>query len=297
MNNNNNLSWVAISILSALFVVIGILIASVSILHNDLKSVHYYLNKDSIQLEKQGIQLEKQGIQLEKQSVQLESQAGNISQIADFFRGEPSATSYVKLRKNRIINHLMNVQEEHVLLLGDSVPEVMPLYRFKGYPVINAGIGWAKIDDVLSILKKAKKDRLLKHTKGIIIFIGFNNANSHQTESAKSPKNFKRTLEEIIQLLSEIEPKDLTFVTLFRPEGNKQLGRSYFDANLIETYNKILREVAIKNSIAIVELEGIEKLPDYTLDGIHPSKIGYDFITKKILSNSEAKEKNSPEFN
>ena len=141
-NNTNNLSWIAISILAALFVVICILIASVSILHNDLKSVHYYLNKDSIQLEKQGVQLEKQG-------VQLESQAGNISQIADFFRGEPSAISYVKFRKNRIINHLMNVQEEHVLLLGDSVSEVMPLYRFKGYSVINAGIGWATIDDVL----------------------------------------------------------------------------------------------------------------------------------------------------
>ena len=41
----------------------------------------------------------------------------------------------------------MNAQEDRAILLGDSVSEVMPLYGFGGYPVINAGISWAKIDE------------------------------------------------------------------------------------------------------------------------------------------------------
>ena len=289
MNNNtpNNLNWAAISIIVALFVVICILTAGLLIFHNDFSSAHYYLNRNSTLLEEQGIQLEKQSIQLEKQNIKLELQVENISQIADFFRGEPFASSYIKLRKGRIINHLMNAQEDHVLLLGDSVSEVMPLYSFGGYPVINAGIGWAKIDEVLSILEKTKKDRLLEHTKGVIIFIGFNNASFHRTEIQKSPINFKRTLEQIILLLNESESKDLTLVTLFRPEDNKQLGSDYFDINLIEEYNKIFREVASINSITVIELEGIENLENYTMDGIHPNKIGYDFIIKQILKNSK----------
>lgn len=84
----------------------------------------------------------------------------------------------------------------------------------------------------------------------------------------------------------DVSPK-VFICTLVPVEKAKPLGDAYFDTKKINDVNRIIETEANNLNVNIIDLNNAfasHPKETYTTDGVHPNKIGYDIIRRKLAS-------------
>lgn len=170
-----------------------------------------------------------------------------------------AGTSYVDMRLAVLKAQLSLVAERPIVIIGDSIVETAPWPQaICGHPVINAGIGGARIGFVAygaPLLLKGTKPAL------VVLAIGINDTGKGYDEA-----NFRSDYSEALRSI----PSPVAISTLV----------AGIDPAEIERFNGVIRELA--EGQTLIDLH--RAVPgSLTIDRIHLNGEGYKLWTAAIL--------------
>ncbi|MFH1601935.1 MAG: GDSL-type esterase/lipase family protein [Candidatus Shapirobacteria bacterium] len=185
-------------------------------------------------------------------------------------------------------------------IFGDSVTqaayvkagwtELLKQYLEKKYQnnfinFFNLGIGGNTTSDVL---KRFEIEASFRTPTSIIFNVGINDSGYFKeiTKSIIKKTNFKTNLEKIISK-AKAHTKDITFIglclgddSILKPPPGNTDGKC-FDKKRMEAYDKLLENIARKNSCRFIKIW--ENLNDQDfLDGLHPNDQGHQKMFQVI---------------
>lgn len=151
----------------------------------------------------------------------------------------------------------------------------------KDYGVYNRGICGDTTEDVL---KRFDIEVSSIEPNFIILAVGINDSKIPKGEkSNKIPFSaFQRNVE---QLLAKAKSKSQKILVIGLTEVNEKTieSSSTFTNEVIQKYDAYLREVANKEQVNFVNMQGVLDIQSDLEDGLHPNAKGYEKMFKTIL--------------
>ncbi|WP_166486888.1 SGNH/GDSL hydrolase family protein [Rhizobium etli] len=202
--------------------------------------------------------------------------------------GPVLAGEHINIRDTMILSHLAQLNEDGVLVLGDSIIEAWLGEPFGRCRMINAGLGGGGIKDVSILVTAISRSPNSSKLKEVIVAIGVNDARRGQDLPADYVERWKTDYARLIEQLQSMIPA-VTASTILPVEPGMPLGADYFDPSLIDQLNDAIREVVQeKAGVRLLdmnqEIKRIEWQGHYTVDGVHPAAKTYQVIAEKLLS-------------
>lgn len=188
--------------------------------------------------------------------------------------------NHIQIRQFSITTQSQQVLGKFALIIGDSITEALSLINYQGMPVLNGGMGGGGIQSAYDLLDKVTIKPAI-----IIIAIGVNDS-VKKNESKLSLNEWEAKYR-----LTVTKAKSLTdhliLSTIIPVEPGKPLGDKYFDSELIEKMNLIIRKISKEESLNLIENDnGFKKLLTsktiYTIDGVHLTPYGYKIWKKNL---------------
>ena len=198
----------------------------------------------------------------------------------------------VKASKNANIELKNNVEpekkKEQYLFLGDSIFEQYNVVEFfKGYDVINSGVGGATTTQVLENLDT----RVFKYNPTTIFLLIGTNDLSIEVKEEKVAENIKEIVEKIKEKLPDVKINILSIFPI-NNTNNEKIINKYFETKSNENINKtndLIKEYCKENDIEYIDMTKVLKDDEenlrlsYTIEGLHITDLGYHFITNELL--------------
>lgn len=198
----------------------------------------------------------------------------------------------VKASKNENIELKNNVEpekkKEQYLFLGDSIFEQYNVVEFfKGYDVINSGVGGATTTQVLENLDT----RVFKYNPTTIFLLIGTNDLSIEVKEEKVAENIKEIVEKIKEKLPDVKINILSIFPI-NNTNNEKIINKYFETKSNENINKtndLIKEYCKENDIEYIDMTKVLKDDEenlrlsYTIEGLHITDLGYHFITNELL--------------
>jgi lysophospholipase L1-like esterase len=179
------------------------------------------------------------------------------------------------------------VEENCILLIGDSITEGIYMDRISGLPVLNAGVGGAGVsffnDNLKDILSTVKKPVVA------VIALGVNDA----TLSIPAPldKYVSTWIKQYESLVNQVRKAgaEPVLMTILPVEKDMPLGSKYFNTELIKKLNESIRDLSVKDKLILFDsnktfsgLDGFIK-KGLTIDGVHLTSEGYKIWKEDIV--------------
>ncbi len=191
-----------------------------------------------------------------------------------FIVGQTRVDNYTKIRSKEILSQADQAEQVGTIIVGDSITQLSGLTEMCGQSVLNAGVGGARVHQVIDLLvyalRRVKTDRVL-------IAIGVNDTGGSNPTNIESFKNSYRKLVSIAAATGA----PVTVATI-APTGNAfQAVNRNFDRELIKRFNDEIRKIGVEFNTSIAEiykdLAGKDGFlsPDFTVDGVHLTEAGY----------------------
>ena len=190
---------------------------------------------------------------------------------------------YVEIRKHLILHQIHEADADFMLIVGDSIVEVLHMPSLGGLPVISAGIGGGGVTHVEDLIASIPAG---KPIKGIVIAIGVND-----TPHGKTPTDYydkwRATLVNTIANAKTIAGNQVAVSTIIPVEEGKPMGDQNFDPAKINAINRLIRDIAKETNTHLIDHDtsfadlasrGIE----YTTDGVHLNDAGYGLMKDNI---------------
>lgn len=190
--------------------------------------------------------------------------------------------------EERIVTEEKKVVDDNYLFLGDSITDFYDLDKYyEELPVVNSGIAGNTTEDIL----KDMKNRVYRYNPSkIFILIGTNDY-----QLAKGIDSIKENLPKIIDGIQKNRPLAKIYIESIYPINRTK--DSKIDLKMvgvrtnedIQQGNEYIKELAKEKNITYIDLysilydeedEGLKL--EYTEEGLHISKEGYEVITKEI---------------
>ncbi|NEJ22528.1 hypothetical protein GR247_20475 [Rhizobium leguminosarum] len=198
------------------------------------------------------------------------------------------AGEHINIRDTMILSHLAQLDEEGVLVLGDSIVEAWLGEPFGRCRMINAGLGGGGIKDVSHLVTAISQSSNYSKLKEVIVAIGVNDTRRGRDLPANYLEEWKKDYARLIDQLQSMIP-EVTVSTILPVEAGMPLGADYFDPSLIDQLNEVIRQVAEeKADVRLLdmntEIKQIKWQGHYTVDGVHPAAKTYEVFAEKLLS-------------
>ena len=195
---------------------------------------------------------------------------------AGLTRTKELADAHFESRATAILSQAKQ-REWPIVVLGDSHTELAMIDRLCGKPVLNAGISGARIGRMAKF-----GSELLREIEPslVIVALGTNDAWAHDpTETASFEADYRK-------LLDEARLAGATVVALtVPPVANEGMGRaSAFDPAVILARNRTIESlnVPVIDVAKVLSDEDGSLPPEFTDDGVHPNKTGYDLWKERL---------------
>jgi lysophospholipase L1-like esterase len=189
---------------------------------------------------------------------------------------------HIELRKLFILSQAQQLQEEFILVTGDSMTEGLYLSTLGKFPVLNGGMGGGGVHALQELLNDFPSESKLR---GIIIAIGVNDA----VRGAPDTDYLGNWNKEYLSLVKRAKAltRNVAISTIIPVESGKTLGVQYFDLDLINRLNAIIRNVSAEQKTVLIDNDNMfrdlhEKNVEYTVDGVHMNRLGFDPWKKSI---------------
>lgn len=180
--------------------------------------------------------------------------------------GRSLGHSHDVIRKRAILSQAEQMSSGSIVLLGDSLTELMLLTELAGRPVLNAGIGGARLSHLLELVEPVL---CASRPDAVVVWIGINDAQHSE------PRDLRRWIDSYEALVRRIKAfTDRVIVLEIHPvERGKPLGSTYFDEAFVMRQNLEMRKLAAARGLTCVRspdtAEGLTK------DGVHLNDAGY----------------------
>ena len=159
-----------------------------------------------------------------------------------------------------------------VVMVGDSISEMMWLPQLCGRPVLNAAIGGTGIDSALQVVRTVSKHA---RPAAYIVATGVNDASR---SAAFDPAEWRSKLK---ALIASAGNATVTIVEPLPVEAGKPLGTPYFDPARLAQMRDIVRSTASSVVRAPLRIG--------TTDGVHPVPASLAAQARALTSSCEAK--------
>ncbi len=180
--------------------------------------------------------------------------------------------------------------ENRIVFMGNSITEAWSSYDsifFKENPYINRGISGQTTPQMLL---RFRADVINLKPKVVVILAGTNDLAENT-----GPTSFDAIMNNIISMVQLATVNDIKVVlSSVLPAYDYPWKKGLHPNEKIPALNKLIKEYADKNNIVYLDYfsamvddkNGL--IDDYTRDGVHPNKNGYD-IMKPLVQNAIAK--------
>lgn len=179
------------------------------------------------------------------------------------------------------------VEDDCILLIGDSITEGIYMDRISGLPVLNAGVGGAGVsffyDNLKDLLSTVKKPVVA------IIALGVNDA----TLSVPSPheKYVSTWIKQYESIVNQVRKTgaEPVLMTILPVGKDMPLGNKYFNTDLLNKLNDSIRDLAAKDKLILSDsnktLSGSDGFikKGLTVDGVHLTSEGYKIWKEDIV--------------
>ena len=200
--------------------------------------------------------------------------AGNGSTLSPVL-ADPPSVGHINVRRASTLIQASQIQEDYLLITGDSITEQLYLPSLAGYPVINAGFAGGRARDVLDFLLSLSSGEKIK---AIVIAVGVNDAWSAGLEGNK-PEHWRSVYLAAVERAKILAGDNVVLSAIIPPEPGKNLS-AMFDMRRIEALNGIIRSVAREKKVVLVDNDPVFRMlaaqgKVYTVDGIHLNNLGF----------------------
>lgn len=169
-----------------------------------------------------------------------------------------------------------------VLVLGDSIAEGAPLpERICGVPVINLGIGGARVSDFIPIVEDIVAGG--PKISAAVVALGLNDAQLRLWTPRKA-RHFAESYDHLIAML----PANETLLSTITPIDSSQPIAQRFSMTAWAAVDAEIRAIAAKKTITLIDNSARLASAD-TVDGAHLSRAGYTPWIERTTSAIRAK--------
>ena len=164
-----------------------------------------------------------------------------------------------------------------IAFFGDSILQRCD-YRpyFKDSKVVNLGCGG---DTIRGVYNRAEMLSYV-NAERIVVMCGVNVLRSDNVDECRTE------YAGLLNAIMEYSPRSQVYVCSILPMG-KEWQEEYCDPETTKEFNAVIKELAEKRSMTYVDLYPLfeadgELDPEYTVDGVHLSKEGYDLLMNAL---------------
>ncbi len=250
------------------------------------------LNQQGNLLQKQADLLQQQTASTQKQAELLQSQSNLLQQQIN-----PSQ-QHVSIRQFMAYSQLAQIDEDRVLIIGDSIIEGWFNEDLGQCKVLNIGFGSGTVSDVLAFLDGLEENLDLKdvrsHIKSTVIAIGVNDTKRRESLPENYVEEWSKSYEEMLSKALEMGLGKVYVSTILPVEKGRSLGDLYFDPILIESLNNSIRSIAQQKNVELVDSSAYfvkasqDGANSFTVDGVHLDPEGYQILDSAIAQSLEA---------
>ncbi|GHV92030.1 hypothetical protein AGMMS50268_25330 [Spirochaetia bacterium] len=198
---------------------------------------------------------------------------------------ETQVKRYVNYRIEAL--HSLGSDKEgfEIIMLGDSITEGGNWEQLlKGYNVANYGIGG---DTTTGILYRLS-DVYMAHPQKVFLMIGTNDIGLHHSRIYDDNNNVKTVFENYKKIIDALHGKEIEVIV--QSTLNVTEKRTERPNNEINTLNQLLQEYCLKENIKYLDINSVLSnngvlQGQYTSDGLHLNKKGYDCWRTLIVNN------------
>jgi hypothetical protein len=186
---------------------------------------------------------------------------------------KPTGHLHSVIRHQAVISQLSQAPAKSVILMGDSIIEMMLPPFDCGHSLINAGIGSSRLRDAEKIFDEV----LAAQPSTVVMAFGVNDA---QKTEPRDVVAWERLYDSYIQrakqkgvavVLSKVHPL----------ESDRTLVRNYFVEEFVTTQNNAIERLAAKHTLTVIQPPG--DATGVTTDGVHLNAVGYRRFVKKLV--------------
>ena len=189
----------------------------------------------------------------------------------------PPARSYYDTRRLVILSHARQ-QADPVMILGDSIVDMVELPSLCGKTVLNAGVSGAR---TAAVEQLSRELLAIRHPQLVIVAVGLNDAHRDaKTSDAEFIDKYRAIVARARMTGADVR------VTTIPPVGPSAVGRAgEFDRARIVALNALIRRIGvpvIDVNDALADDDGVEPAA-FTDDGVHPNARGYG-VWKQVMA-------------
>lgn len=179
----------------------------------------------------------------------------------------------------KVVKKVNKVLDNNYVFLGDSITAGYDLTKFYvDYPVVNSGIGGYTTDNILERLDKMVYPF---NPSKVFLLIGTNDIAQN-----RSKEHIISNIEKIIDNIKNNRKYTEIYVESIYPINSKK--EKMRDNKLIDEINKEIKKICKEKDVKYLNIH--DSLMDdsgnlkeeYSNDGLHLTKEGYDVVTSKI---------------
>lgn len=205
---------------------------------------------------------------------------------------------HILIRQFMVNSHLAQMDEDRVLIIGDSIVEGWLNEEIGQCKTLNVGFGSGTVLDILNFLDtahaKVESGKINSEIiKSIVLMIGVNDAKRRDNLPDDYVEAWSRDYEKLIDKALELSSGRVLISTILPVERNMPLGDLYFDPALIEDFNALIRIIAKNKNIDLVDANEYfnnhfrQNSVSFTVDGVHLNAEGYKILDFIIAPNLE----------
>ncbi|MBE9139844.1 hypothetical protein IQ254_22045 [Nodosilinea sp. LEGE 07088] len=269
-----------------------------------LRSVLYqsssFLQQQADLLQQQGALLDQQGTLLDQQGSSSQRQAELLQRQSDLLQQQINPSQqHISIRQFMVNSHLAQLDEDRVLIIGDSIIEGWLNEEIGQCKVVNAGFGSGTVSDILAFFdvleaRIASGDIEPSHIGSMVILIGVNDAKKRENLTANYVEVWNKDYEKMLNKALELSSGEVLVSTILPVAENMPLGDRFFDPALIEELNDSIRTIAQDKKVDLVDSNthflkvSTSGSNSFTTDGVHLSAAGYRVLDSIISPKLEA---------
>lgn len=184
---------------------------------------------------------------------------------------------HYKERRKIISQNALSIKKGKIVFFGDSITEICDLEKYyKEYDCFNAGISG---DSSSGLFDRIYDNVIVCKPSLVVLLCGINDLGNEKRSVEETLCNYKKIVEELHKngikaLIQSVYPV------------SKSIDVSMED---IISLNKAIEEIASNYNYKYIDIFSIllnknkdEICLEYTDDGLHPNKYGYELISKKV---------------
>jgi lysophospholipase L1-like esterase/archaellum component FlaC len=184
---------------------------------------------------------------------------------------------HIEVRRFSILAQAEQLQNDFVLVTGDSITEGLYLQRLLDLPVLNGGMGGGGVRDVQGLLDNFPTSSRIK---AIVIAAGVNDSVRMNPPSGYF-ENWEKIYRSVVAKAKQLTEGHVAVSTIIPVEADKPLGDQYFDPDTIFHLNSIIRKVSVDQKVVLIDndppfMRLLTEKNQYTVDGVHMNRTGFE---------------------